>query len=78
MSQDLRDIVVVSWNDKGFWQADLYRSASDLNGDEIAALPPDLFCTFKRSHTFDEALALTKVRWPNAEILTVEDEEIDE
>jgi hypothetical protein len=64
------DVVVVSLHDKGFWQADFYRGASEWdNFDWTNGNAPDGFFTLKRDQTMEDAFAKAREKWPGAVIL---------
>ena len=74
------DLAIVSLHEKGFWQADLYRDASDLRGDEIEqmGLAPDGFRTFKIGGTSRDAVEWVVNNWKSAEICIARDDEPDD
>lgn len=62
-------VAQVSWNEKGFWQADLFHGEY--------AEEPETFFTLKRGQTKEDAIARAKEKWPLA-VLQVADDEDDE
>lgn len=74
------DLVIVSFHEKGFWQADYYREASDLTGDEMdqIGLAPDGFCTFSKDVTLEDAMRRARDYWPGSEVVWARDDEDEE
>lgn len=73
-----RDVAVISLHEKGFWQADLYRDASELTNDEWEGVAPDAFLTRKKGSDMQDAIDHACRFWPAAEIRIARDDEEDE
>lgn len=73
----MRDVVVISLHEKGFWQADLYRDASELENEQWDGLSPDAYLTRKRGGDMQDAIAKASSFWPGAEIRIAQDEDDD-
>jgi len=70
------DVAVISFHEKGFWQGDLYRDASEWTWhDWENGNAPDDFFTMRKGSKLSEAEAVAKERWPDAEIREAEDED---
>lgn len=67
----MSDLVVISLHEKGFWQADMFRDASDLAPSEMEAigLAPDSFFTLKRGASRHLAERRAREVWPDAKIV---------
>lgn len=69
------DVAIVSYNENGFWQSDLYCDADHINGGDWEWLQPipDAFMTFGKSDGKDIAIARTKEKWPDAKLEVAEE-----
>lgn len=64
------NLVIVSYHEKGFWQADLYEGLAHLNGDDFEQMgpSPDAFFTGKANETSQDVADRAKQRWPSARL----------
>ena len=64
------NLAIISLHEKSFWQADLYRDASHLRGDELEqmSLAPDAFHTFKIGGHERNAVEWVVNNWKGAEV----------
>jgi hypothetical protein len=67
----MNNLVIISHDQRGFWHADFYRDAADLDMDNLG-LAPDGFLTRRKQ---GEAIAAAKYEWPGAELRIAEEEE---
>lgn len=77
----MKDIVIISAHERGFWQADLYRDASDWDQWMWNSSPePDGFFTMPDHPdvNLSTVRARTAEKWPEAEIREVLDSDDDE
>lgn len=75
----MADVAVISFHEKGFWQGDLYRDASEwTHHDWENGNAPDDFFTMRKDANLSEAKAKAKELWPNAEIREAAEDEDDE
>ena len=75
-----QDLVIVSWNDNGFWQADEYLQAAQYDGNEMErmGLAPDCFVTFPRDVSREDAISRAAAWRPQADLRVAEDDENEE
>ena len=63
------DVALVTWNEKGFWQADLYRGAGSWDREDWNSCPePDDFFTGKRTQNADDVANRACEKWPKTEV----------
>lgn len=62
-------MAVISWNEKGFWQGDLYL---DWSPEDPEGVSPDNFFTCGRTATLFDAKRQAAFHWPDAHIKVVE------
>ena len=75
----MADVAVISFHEKGFWQGDLYKDASEWTWHEWenGAVPDDFF-TMRKDNNLSDAKTFAKSRWPDAEIREAAEDEEDE
>lgn len=75
-----RDLVIVSMNEKGFPQADLYFGMADMPTDEFEAcgMAPDGFFTMEPGDSLGTAYAKAQLTWPEAKVVLADDDEPEE
>ena len=68
--QQMPNLAIISLNERGFWQADLYHDASHLSRDKMEqmGLVPDGFRTFKTGDTERDAVEWVVNNWKSAEV----------
>lgn len=71
-----KDVVIVSYNENGFYQADFFKSAGDIPLEEWENIgaAPDSFMTFARNGSLEDALTRAQERWPDAILRNAEDD----
>lgn len=77
----MADVVVVSFHEKGFWQADYYRDASEWDRfDWSSGHVPDGFFTMKSdpSVNLDDCKRKAAETWPGADIREAAEDDEDE
>lgn len=54
----MADLAIISLHDKGFWQGDLYRDASDMTASDMEMIgpAPDDFFTLATDDPLDKAM----------------------
>jgi len=63
------DVALVTWNENGFWQADLYKGAGSWDREDWNGCPePDAFFTMAKGKTPDDAANRAAEKWPKTEI----------
>jgi hypothetical protein len=67
----MNNLVIISYDQRGFWHADFYRDAADLDMDNLG-LAPDGFLTRKKQ---GDAIAMAKAVWPGAKMRFAEEDE---
>ena len=67
MEADQFDLVLVSMNEKGFPQADLFLETN--HDDDLDGAAADQFFTMKRGDTIEAAVAKAKAKWPKARLM---------
>lgn len=62
------NLVIVSYHEKGFWQADLFEGCAHLNDEELdeSGFSPDAFFTGKIGETQAEVTARARQKWPGS------------
>lgn len=70
MARDYKDdVAVVSWNEKGFWQADLFHDASEWDAwDWESGNPADGFFTMAHGASLEDAMVKAAATWPGAKV----------
>jgi len=66
------DVVIISWNENGFWQGDLYR---DWTPEMPEGVSPDNFFTCLKDADYLEAVRRSIELWPTAFIYVITEEE---
>ena len=76
----MADLVIVSMHEKGFPQADFYRSAAEIPAAEfeVMGLAPDEFFTMKIGDSPHDAVQKAKLRWPGSFVVSVLDDPEDD
>lgn len=75
----LRDVVIVGWNDNGFWEADIYKDVevSPSGAFDLHGSVSDGFITMSRHLSKLEASGRAAIAWPTA-LIQVADDETDD
>ena len=72
-------LAIISWNENGFWQADLFCDPpADSKAWGLISPMPDAFFTCARNEGPNEALAKAKIKWPAAKLETVYPDHYDQ
>jgi hypothetical protein len=69
----------VSWNENGFWQADVYLNTTAEEWDDNSGAPPDGFFTGCKGESETSVIVRAARKWPTADIRSIDiepDEEI--
>lgn len=74
----MADVAVVSYNEKGFWQGDLYCDASTWDQHDWDGAIPDAYFTCKRDEGPGVAVAKAQSTWPDAELMIDDDASVYE
>lgn len=62
-------VAVISFHEKGFFQADLYRNASGWErADWDAGHSPDAFFTMKKGDNLSAAMSRAREKWPDCDV----------
>lgn len=69
------DLVIVSMNEKGFPQADLFYETNW--DDDLDGCAADAFFTMKRGDTIADAVAKAEAKWPDARVMIAAEDEND-
>ena len=68
MTDHSNDVAIVSWNEGGFWQADLFCGAAEWDQwDWEDGTPPDAHFTLKIGQTSGDAFARAREKWPGVD-----------
>lgn len=75
-----QDLAIVSMNEKGFPQADLYLGVAGMPSDEFEAcgMAPDTFFTMEIGDSLGTAYVRAQMTWPDAKVVIAEDDEPEE
>ena len=70
-----RDVVIVSYDERGFWHCDVFACAEHWDHFIWENATSDGFCTSGLDATEADAIALAKSHWPDAIVRVTEDED---
>lgn len=67
-------VAIITWNEKGFWQGDLWH---DWAPDDPEGISPDDFFVCSKDSILSDALLQAATSWPDAFIRVDDDREAD-